>query len=313
MYKLPSLQVLKIFAHTAGCNSFTKAGNELGLSQGAISQHIKNLEIRVGFKVFHRQGRHISLTASGRELLTSVTYNLNQIQRTIELEKLKENENELILSVFPGFAIRWLLPRLLSFNEAYPTLKVILNTVARPLDFNMYAAHAAIAYGPTSLFPETEKPLFTEYLFPVCAQSFAKQHGLVLPIEKEKCRILTSLPLLSDESATLPSFGDTWDYWHSCFELPYLKKSAPRQSHANITLQLAELGHGIAMGRTSLVMDALKTARLIPMTYETIVNPCQYYPVYNPVMPQNEALQIFIGWLRNLCLDIETFDPRNPI
>jgi len=311
MFKLPSLQTLKIFEYTAKFNSFTQAAHELRISQGAISQHIKNLEIRVGFKVFYREGRRVSLTPSGHELLVSVNYNLHQIQRTIELEKLKINKNEIVVSVFPGFAIRWLLPRLMTFNERYPDIKITLNTVSRPLDFNLNHAHAGISYGPTESRLQAQPALFKEHIFPVCSPSFIQEHKLKLPLKKNKLQNILSLPLLSDESPTPVTFEDTWEYWNSHFGLSHIKNKIPRQSQSNITLQLAELGHGIAIGRTALVMDAMNKGTLSAITQERLINPCSYYLVDNPVMPTNSALKSFANWLSEASLEIENWQSPN--
>ncbi|WP_420548116.1 LysR family transcriptional regulator [Curvivirga sp.] len=296
MNQLPSLQALKIFIITAQLNSFTKAADELGISQGAISQHIKNLEVRVGFKVFNREGRKVSLTPSGHELLVSANHNLNQIQRTIELEQLKQKKNEIVISVFPGFAIRWLLPRIMSFNDLHPDIKVELNTVSRPTDFNLFHAHAAISYAAEDDLPENADPLFEEELVPVCSPDFAKQHDLKLPLKKSDLEVIFSLPLLSDESPTANNFDDTWGYWAHKLGLTDHKNTPKKQSQSNITLQLAELGHGVALGRTSLIMDALITKRLVVMTETSLTNPCKYFIYQNPLIVANNSFEIFINW-----------------
>lgn len=306
MFRLPSLQSLKIFECAARHASFTNAADELGVSQGAVSQHIKNLEIRVGFEVFIRSGRAISLSSSGQLLLESVIHGLTGIQRTIEHERRKQLSNELIISVLPGFAIRWLFPRLMAFNAQHPKIKISLNTVAKPLDFDLYHAHAAIAYAPLEGRHSNRKPLFSEHLFPVCSAGFAKRHHINTDSNKshENLADLLTLPLLGDESPTAASFRDTWSYWLEKTRLQRPLKPIDCQSQSNMTLQLAELGHGIAIGRTSLVQDALKKGDLIALTPPTILNPSHYFICENPAVNASQSLSVFSEWLNKECQSI---------
>ncbi len=306
MFRLPSLQSLKIFECAARHVSFTKAADELGISQGAVSQHIKNLEIRVGFEVFIRSGRAISLSNSGQLLLESVIHGLTGIQRTIEHERRKQQSNELIISVLPGFAIRWLFPRLMAFNAQHPKIKISLNTVAKPLDFDLYHAHAAIAYAPLEGRHSNRKPLFTEHLFPVCSSEFAKLHNINPHSDNshEYLASLLTLPLLGDESPTATSFRDTWSYWLEKTRLQRPLKAIDCQSQSNMTLQLAELGHGIAIGRTSLVQDALKKGELIALTPPTVINPSHYFICENSALGTSSSLDIFTQWLSQECQSI---------
>lgn len=304
MFRLPSLQSLKIFECAARHASFTKAADELGISQGAVSQHIKSLEVRVGFEVFNRSGRSIIVSNSGNLLLESIIHGLGNIQRTIENERRKQQTNELVISVLPGFAIRWLFPRLMAFNAQYPDVNISINTVAKPLDFELFHAHAAIAYAPLEGSHRHRKPLFSEQLFPVCSAEFADKHNLEIPISADKLEHLLSLTLLGDESPTPSSYSNTWSYWTEKMHLPITLQNINCQSQSNMTLQLAELGHGIAMGRTSLVMDALAKGDLIALTHEKINNPCHYFSCINPLINKPASLELFLDWLRAECQTI---------
>ena len=310
MFRLPSIQSLKFFESAARLGSFTKAANEIGVSQGAVSQHIKNLEVRVGFDVFSREGRSVILTASGRELLKSITNNLSNIQRTIELERRKQQSNELILSVLPGFAIRWLFPRLMDFNARYPEIKVEINTVAKPLDFDLYHAHAAIAYAPLEGRNANKTALFSEYMFPVCSKEFAQHHQLSLPLTKDELYQLQDLPRLVDQTPIGSFYRDTWSYWLEQLGLSALntENDFSRQAQSNSTLQLAELGHGVALGRTSLVMDALDRGILIPVSQHKTLNPYHYFISHNPIVVKSQSLQLFEDWLIERSAEITEYE-----
>ena len=307
MFILPSFQSLKIFESAARLASFTKAADELGISQGAVSQHIKNLEIRAGFDVFERTGRRVILTSSGQVLLDAVKHGLGHIQHTIEVEKRKKQANEIVISSQPGFAIRWLLPRIMAFNQAYPKLKISVNTVTSPLDFSLYHAQAGLYYGSKEVKEGETAKLFDEHLIPVCSVKFAEQHKLHPPLNKKQLEKLVNLPLLGDLSPVPPPFDDTWSYWAKAVGLDLSLDHIDRQSQSNITLQLAELGHGIAIGRTSLVMDAIQAGSLIALTQVEVKNPCYYQLVSNPAMPKNKALNTFAAWLEVQSKEINEF------
>jgi LysR family glycine cleavage system transcriptional activator len=308
MFRLPSIQALKFFESAARLNSFTKAAEENGVSQGAVSQHIKNLEIRVGFSVFSREGRNIILTASGQELLTSLISNLSNIQRCIELERRKQQNNELIISVLPGFAIRWLFPRLMMFNALHPHIKIEINTVSQPLDFDLYHAHAAIGYTANEHKSATQTPLFEEHIFPVCSVNFAQKHNLSIPLADESLYQIQNLPVVKDQTPLTSACPNTWVYWQQQVGLDTFNNNHDNsQSQSNITLQLAELGHGIAIGRTSLVMDALDNGALIAISEHKIINPCHYFITRNPAISMNEPLQLFEQWLIENCTKITQY------
>lgn len=309
MFRIPSLQALKIFDMVCRKGSFTSAANELNVSQGAISQHIKALEIRVGFPVFIRSGRSISLTPSGMALIDSVRKGIEVIEETISYERHKHKSQDLMISVQPGFAIRWLFPRLMDFHEEHPTTPVSVNAITEPTDFSLYQAHAGMAYGP-ELQGNNDTAIFKESIFPVCSPAFADAHELK-PLSKRCLMKLPSLPLLGDQSPAPRQYGYTWRYWaaQSGVELP--ADAIRRSTQSNITLQLAELGHGVALGRTSLVMDSLRDGKLVQLTAATLQNPCVYQLLKNPAFPKIQSLGVFTQWLSQMAREIEAFDRRD--
>ena len=185
----------------------------------------------------------------------------------------------------------------MSFNEAFPKLRINVNTVNSPLDFALYHAQAGLYYGSKASDSVGLDKLFSEHLIPVCSPKFAQQHNLEYPLGDAQLEALSCLPLLGDLSPVPPPFDDTWSYWAKESGLNLSLDNIARQSQSNITLQLAELGHGIAIGRTSLVMDAITLGTLVPLTSAKVKNPCYYQLMINPSMPKNKALTTFINWL----------------
>lgn len=306
MFRIPAIQSLRILESCYRLNSFTRAADELGISQGAVSQQIKSLEQRLGFAVFLREGRSIVATPSGEALVHAVRDGLGHIAEVVEVEKRKQRQNQLVISVLPGFAIRWLFPRLMSFEQAWPALELTVNAIGNPLDFSLHHAHAAITYEPISNLPEADW-LFTEQLFPVCSADFAQQYRLSLN-DDGALQQLPELPRLLDGSPTEPHYRDGWAYWADQLGLELTLDQGRRYSQSNMTLQLAELSHGIALGRSSLVMDAINTGKLIRLGQQQVSNPCGYRLVTNPAISASPALIAFQHWLSEQTRCIDEFE-----
>lgn len=303
MFRIPSVQTLRVLEACHRLNSFTRAADELGISQGAVSQQIKTLEQRLGFAVFLREGRRIAPTPAGEALVAAVHQGFGHIAEVIAQQKRRQREDQLVISVLPGFAIRWLFPRLMSFEQAHPELTLTVNAISDPLDFSLHHGHAAITYGPVEEAPAADW-LFREQIFPVCSPAFALQHGLDQPPVSHQ---LGTLPRLIDSSPTARPYSDSWACWAAQRGIELSDNSERRHSQSNMTLQLAELGHGIAMGRSSLVMDAMLEGKLIRLDPQPVANPCSYRLIANPAIPEGPALSAFRQWLQQQTADIRSF------
>lgn len=295
-----SLQTLRVFERAAQFENFSKAAEALGITTGAVSQHIKTLEIRLGFPLFNRVGRGVKLTESGRKVYRSLIEGFALIEQTVEQEKYKQNDKQLIISVQPGFAIRFLFARLGDFQAQYPDIDVSLNTINDPLNFELYHAHAGLHY---RLIRADEPPLFIEQMLPVCSPGFFAKHRLHRLTDQQRLAQLPALPLLWDESPMLNQYGYTWRYWGEQMGIALTPPKQMRHSLSNVTLQRAELGHGIALGRSALVVDALNNGLLQPLfspRMPIINNPFGYYWRDNPQFNQIAALLTFKDWIKSL-------------
>ncbi len=307
MKLLTSLQTLRVFESCARYESFSQAGGELGITTGAVSQHIKTLETRLGFAVFYRLGRGVKLTASGKNIYLSLIKNFQAIDDTIEQERQKQRDNQLVISVQPGFAVRFLFVRLGDFQAQHPDIDVTINTVSQPADFSLYHAHGGLDY---RLYHESTTmltPLFREHMFPVCSPGFYRQQGFSSQSDAIIFQQLPQLPLLWDESPMLDKYGYTWRYWAAKTGGLLTPPKQQRYSLSNVTLQLAELGHGIALGRCALVIDAINSGLLVPVFREStyaVPNPFVYALCNNPEYGNSEKFMLFKRWLQMICHDI---------
>ncbi len=312
MFRIPSVQTLRVLESCYRLNSFTQAADELGISQGAVSQQIKSLEQRLGFAVFIREGRSIRPTHSGEQLVQAVRQGFGHIADAIAQEKRKQQNNELLISVLPGFAIRWLFPRLMDFEQSNPQYRLTVNAISAPDNFSLHHGHAAIVYREVA--ESANRVFFSELMYPVCSPDYAKQHQLI--DADALIAYWSELQLLRDTSPTAARYSDGWSYWQECIEqaqqisLPVLdvNASSQRYSQANITLQLAELGHGLALGRSSLVMDAIEEGKLVAFKALAVENPCCYQLVLNPAIQDSSAMETFEYWLQQQTAVIKGFE-----
>ncbi len=161
--QLPPLQALVVFEAAARLGNFTAAGNELGLSQPAVSQRIQTLESRLNAPLFERRHRGVQLTEAGHSLYLIVRSSLNDISE--QLERTRRKRNVLRIDTDMGFASYWLLPRMERLQALIPGVQVTTS----PNDYNFRDSNADLAiYFGLGNWPATQtQRLFPEVVFPV--------------------------------------------------------------------------------------------------------------------------------------------------
>src|SRR5215475_2369430 len=133
--RLPPLNSLKAFEAAARHESFTRAAEELYVTQGAVSQQVKSLETGLGLKLFHRERQRLLITEAGRDYLAVVRDALDRI--AVGTERLLERQNAGVLTVStsPDFAAKWLVHRLGKFVEACPGIDLRVQASLHHVDF----------------------------------------------------------------------------------------------------------------------------------------------------------------------------------
>ncbi len=145
--RLPPLNALRVFDAAARHLSFTRAADELFVTQAAVSHQIKSLEDFLGLKLFRRRNRSLLLTEEGQSYFQDIKEIFSQLTEATRKLQARSAKGALTVSLLPSFAIQWLVPRLTSFNSAYPGIDVRIQAVDRQEDKLADDVDVAIFYG----------------------------------------------------------------------------------------------------------------------------------------------------------------------
>src|SRR5499427_965521 len=167
--RLPALNALRSFEAAARHESFTRAAEELCVTQGAVSHQVKALEQELGIKLFNRERQRLAMTNSGREYLAVVRDALDRIALGTERLMQRQSSGALTISTSPDFAAKWLVHRLGRFAEACPGIDLRVSATMHHVDFAREEVDLAVRHGDGSWAGLHVERLCAEHLFAVCS------------------------------------------------------------------------------------------------------------------------------------------------
>jgi LysR family transcriptional regulator, glycine cleavage system transcriptional activator len=257
---LPPLPTLRTFEAVARQLSFTRAADELALTQSAVSHQIGALERHLGARLFSRLNPGIELTEEGRVFLEGARAGLDSILLATDRIRSRYRVGMLTISAPSAFATWWLVPRLGRFAALHPEIEVRIAVIeGREPDLQRDGVDAAIVQRPAGAAADSgmEMPLLRETIFPVCAPTLLREgsrHGIDLAAQT-----LIECEPEGEETAELG-----WDYWLA--RLGSADDIRPRRlrfTHLAAALSAAVDGVGIALGRAPMVDAELAAGRLV--------------------------------------------------
>ncbi len=253
---LPPLNSLVAFEAAARHLSFTQAGAELNVTQGAISRQVQNLEDYIGYPLFVRKNRTISLTTMGSTYHGSISLNLQDIaQSTAEIKKYK-GAKQLIVTTSSAMATLWLLPKVAQFQKNN-NIDLRILTIDHPIDYQNIDSDFCLFYCRTPPANMRVTKLFSEEVFPVCSPEYLAH---ISPFANEKELFSNNLLNLDDSQHDWL----TWSQWFKQVELPSIvRRSKVSINNYSMLLQAAVNGQGIALGWGALVDDYLSKGTLV--------------------------------------------------
>jgi len=299
--RLPPLKALPVFEAVARLGSFSRAAEELAVSQSAVSHQIKQLETYLGERLFWRQGRSVALTDEGRQYLEAVSSALLQIERA-SAQLLGREEARLRLSVFSSFAVRWLVPRLPELRQRYPQVELSLEmNTERPV-LSDRVADCFITVHPDAAAYSYEL-LYVERLFPVCSREYWLQICRELGREGDETEIsltpaeVARFPLLSTHSIFARPAGD-WQVWFEAVD-ETLPATARIQhfSHMLLALEAARFHQGIALANDYMLSDSRDSGDFVRLPCPPVFTGDRFWFAWKTSRRHEPGLQILRHWL----------------
>ncbi|MBI3900223.1 MAG: LysR family transcriptional regulator [Gammaproteobacteria bacterium] len=286
--KIPSIEALVAFEAAARHQSFTRAADELALTQSAVGRQIVLLEEYLGVLLFNRIKKRVSLTEIGQLYAKEIREDLNNIERhTLAAMSHHGVGGVLELAVIPTFASRWLIPRLPQFYALWPDITLNLTTRAEPFLFTDTPFDGAIHFG-SPIWPGTVvEHLFGEEMVPVCSPNILAGRSELLPSDMEKYNLL-------HQSAR----PDAWRQWFAQAGISHFNgMKGARYELFSMLVEAARAGLGIALVPRFLVLSELAESSLCIPCHLSLRSEQGYYLAY-PERKQSSALvQAFKEWL----------------
>lgn len=286
MADLPPLNALRAFEAAARHLNFTRAGEELHVTHGAVSRQIKVLETFLGRELFIRRPRGLDLTAQGRQLAYTVAHALEELRRTVADVRLDTRQQVITVNTVPSLAARWLVPRIADYQARHPGMEIRVATSHALTDFSRDDVDIALRYGRPPWTGLHSEQLFDFCLSPVCAPSLTESGALREPAD------LARFTLLHDMSYAF------WVRWLERAGVQTINaRTGPVLEDTNVLLQAAIEGQGVALAPLPLVHADLKAGRLVRPFEVTIPVDITFHIVCRPERRHDPLLAPFIDWL----------------
>lgn len=248
--KGPHLNALRAFESAARLGSFTAAADELCITAGAISQHIKSLEAWTESELFVRNARGVELSPLGEELLPRFTDAFDQLNDAVQALRTTAAPNKIRIATLPAVAQLWLSERLGNLRNAVPEIRISVYAVETCPNLDREPYDVTIFFEDVQEISEGEV-LFTDRIFPVCTPQIAARLSGISDLKNET--------LLHDSAWV----EDWFDWLQAQGERQGSKYSGPKYSLYSVAVEEALNGAGILMAHEALVAKYLKDGRLI--------------------------------------------------
>lgn len=285
--RLPPLNALRAFEASARHLSFTRAAEELFVTQAAISHQIKSLEEHLSIKLFMRKNRSLLLTEEGQSYFLDIKDIFNALHDATDKLLARGAKGAITVSLQPSFAIQWLVPRLNAFNILHPDIDVRIKAVDQPDNSLTEDVDVAIYYGRGRWPNVHAEKLHTEYLIPVCSP-------LLLNGKKQLNTVndLAQHTLLHDTSRR------DWKRWFKEVGVKGMNVNhGPIFSHSSMVLQAAIHGQGIALAHSVLAKPDIASGRLVCPFNDVLVSKNAYYIICREQQTDIGKISAFFDWV----------------
>lgn len=291
-WRVPPPDLLLAFEAAARHLSFTKAAEELSLTQSAVSRQIQALETSLGARLFERRTRSLLLTEAGQRFHQVAHDVLTQLDDAAQKLRGATAARTVTVTTTPGFASLWLIPRLNGYLQANPGVDVRMSASYEMTNLEREGIDLAIRYAPDEEMAG-QTALFEEAIVPVCSPALAADPARPLREPKD----LAAHVLLHSDDAK--SSWMEWNLWLHAHGLHDLKPAGTLQfNQYDQLVQAAMNGQGVALGRLPLLRDLLRDKRLVTPFRKSVVSSRGYFVVRSARAAGNRDVKAFEAWLR---------------
>ena len=293
LYDLPPLDQLEAFEAAARHLSFTKAADELALTQSAVSRQIAAIEAHLGVALFRRLHRALVLTAEGEDLARAVGEVLRHLHHVTGRIRAASRTRTVVVTTTAGLASLWLIPRLARFAAREPDVDVRISTGQAVVPLDREGVDLAIRYtGAAGAGPDAQL-LFAERAFPVCTPALRDDPARPLREPADLRRHV----LLHIETGAAP-WTLEWPLWLGAVGLPDLQPvRSMRFSQYDQLIAAALGGQGVALGRSPILDGLLAEGRLVAPFTEALDTARAYFIVQSTAARAKPEVQSFVRWL----------------
>jgi LysR family glycine cleavage system transcriptional activator len=281
------LHYLAAFRAAAQTENLRAAAESLHLTHSAVSQQIRGLETQLGYELFTRQGRRLTLNPAGQALQRAVSKVFAELQAgLLAANQAHSNQAQMLrVTSLPSFAQRWLMPRLPRWQALQPCITLDLHTGQQLIDLEREGYQVGLRVGRGPWPGLVNERLFHSPLIAVAAPALA--HRLI----GQPLAALASQPLLDDV--------DVWREWFALAGLPIAPVVVASFNDAGVLLQAAEQGMGVALARELIAGDALLDGRLVRVAPQELDLDAgrDYHVVYPEALRDDPAVRAFCDWL----------------
>lgn len=282
--RLPPFIALRALEAAARHRSYSRAADELAVTHGAVSQQIRRLEEELGVTLFIRQGNQMIPTPAALALAGEVGEALTTLRRGVESVRLQAG-GPLVLSVVPAFATRWLAPRLGRMSAEVDEAELLLRVETRMADFVADGVDAGLRHGDGNWPGLETAPLFMDRLFAVASPDFRDRHAIARPAD------IAAAPLLHHT---------VWP-WRRWFEQMGLGEAPPARGlvfeDSAMLLDAAAQSMGVALARSGLVGEDLRSGRLVRLFADELCADMGYFLVWRCDSPKLTRIHRLRDWL----------------
>jgi LysR family glycine cleavage system transcriptional activator len=285
--RLPPLNALKAFEAAARHESFTRAAEELCVTQGAVSHQVKALETELAIKLFNRERQRLIITEAGRDYLTIVRDALDRIAVGTERLLQRQNAGVLTVSTSPDFAAKWLVHRLGHFAEAHAGIDLRVSATLHHVDFAREEVDMAVRHGDGNWPGLDTVQLSSEQLFAVCSPKLLSgRRRLAKPVD------ILKFPLIHLDSR------QDWTKWLLSVGIRDADAMhGPVLNRASMVIDAAINGQGIALARTTLAAWDLINGRLVRPFPESLRLSKTYWIICPKATASLPKIVTFRDWL----------------